>query len=133
MCRRPVTFGGGIAMEKGGRGESTCAVNTPSFIQWAYQRSSIRAGSNALSKSICGITLRSPEPRVRGQKKKALDCLARGPPGSGPAPRGLRAAFFEFLDPLADDGLSNPGDDLPGHLAHDAVRQTLHDLLGDEI
>ena len=70
-------------MEKEGRGESTCAVNTPSLIQWAYQRPSIRAGSNALSKSMCGITLRSPGPRIRGQKKKALDCLARGLRGAG--------------------------------------------------
>ena len=52
MCRRPVTFGGGITMENGGRGESGRAVNTPSFSQCAYQRSSIAPGSNVRSKSI---------------------------------------------------------------------------------
>src|SRR5436309_669579 len=136
MCSRPVTLGGGITMEKGGRDEAGRAVNTPRAIQWAYHRSSNRDGSKAFSSSLGRVVLMGwGGMRLPGNKKSRRGTyFARGSSPPSSCALGLAGAFLlELLDTAAHDRLGDLGDDLPGDLAHHAVGHPLHHPLRDQI
>src|SRR5208282_1346175 len=70
MCNIPVTFGGGITMEKTGPGAFASALNNASFTQKSAQRGSICFGSYALAISRC-IPQGSPDFPARERKARA--------------------------------------------------------------
>src|SRR5262245_35368654 len=114
MWRLPVTFGGGITMQNGGRARSVPARNKPRSTHSRDQRSSIASGRYSFSISIGDLG-----GAVRPHSKETKGALAR--------------VALELADPLADDDLREIGHDVPRNLANHAVGQPLDDADGDRV
>src|SRR5437867_1499013 len=96
-------LGGGMTMQKGAREEPVSARNRARSSQNRRQRGSTLLGSNDFSMiedvEVVGVSLRS-----------ALRFL------------------LQLADAALDDRFGEVGDDLPGYLAHDLLRETGHHL-----